>query len=200
MRRILVPAAALLCLGGCVTLLPEPGPPPRTFLLNAGEAARLDGPPIDAAVVVAEPGGEPAVLGTSMVWSTGDEIAYVAHTQWSARADDALRAILVETLSRQGRFRAAARSGELSAAFEIRWDVLRFQIDNASMTARFAADVRVTQAPGRQIIAQRIVSAEAPVADRSQTAAAQALARAAREGAARIGAFAAEEAAQVRER
>jgi ABC-type uncharacterized transport system auxiliary subunit len=186
-----------LSLGGCISLLPKAPPPPRTFMLNAGDVSRAQGAPIDAVVAVAQPTGERALLGTDMVWSTGDEVAYVGHTQWSAHADDALQAILVETLSRQGRFRAAGRTGEAAAQYEIRWEVLNFQVDNASMTARFRADVKLTQAPGRQVLAHEIVEASAPVADRSQTNAAAALTRAAREGAARVALFAADAAAQA---
>lgn len=196
MKRALILAAAL-SLGGCISLLPKAPPPPRTFMLNAGDVSRAQGAAIDAVVAVAQPTGERALLGTDMVWSTGDEVAYVGHTQWSAHADDALQAMLVETLSRQGRFRAAGRTGEAAAQYEIRWEVLNFQVDNASMSARFRADVKLTQAPGRQVLAQEIIEASAPVADRSQTNAAAALTRAAREGAARIALFAADAAAQA---
>lgn len=196
MKRALILAAAL-SLSGCISLLPKAPPPPRTFLLNAGDVAPAQGQPIDAVIAVAQPTGERALLGTDMVWSTGEEVAYVGHTQWSGHADDALQAVLVETLSRQHRFRAATRTGEASAQYEIRWEVLNFQVDNASMTARFRADVKLTQAPGRQVITQEIIEAAAPVAGRSQTNAAAALTQAAREGAARIALFAADGAAQA---
>jgi hypothetical protein len=65
------------------------------------------------------------------------------------------------------------------------------------MQARFSADVLLVQSPGRRIIASDTITAEAPVSGRSQTAAAQALARAAREGSARIGVFAADAAARA---
>jgi hypothetical protein len=65
------------------------------------------------------------------------------------------------------------------------------------MTARFVADVNVLASQGRRIIAQQTISGEAPVSARSSSAAAQALARAAREGGARIGVFAAQAAAEA---
>ena len=196
MKRALILAVAL-ALGGCISLLPKAPPPPRTFMLSAGDVARGQGAPVDAVIAVAPPTGDRALLGTDMAWSTGDELAYVGHTQWSAHADDALQSMLVETLSRQGRFRAAGRTGETAAQYEIRWEVLNFQVDNASMTARFRADVKLTQAPGRQVITQEIVEASAPVPGRSQTNAAAALTQVAREGAARIALFAADGAAQA---
>src|SRR5262249_32940530 len=117
MKRASVLIAAVL-LSGCISLLPKAPPPPRTFLLSAGDVARAQGAPIAAVMAVAAPTGDRALLGAEMAWNTGDELAYVDHTQWSAHADDALQAMLVETLSRQGRFRAAGRTGETAAQYE----------------------------------------------------------------------------------
>jgi ABC-type uncharacterized transport system auxiliary subunit len=196
MKRALILMAAL-SLGGCISLLPKPPPAPRTFMMTAGDVARAQGAPVDAVIAVAQPTGERALLGEAMVWSTGDEIAYVGGTQWSAHADEGLQTVLIETLSRQGRFRAAGHTGETGAQYEVRWEVLNFQVDNASMTARFRADVKITQAPGRRVVAQEMIEATAPVPGRSQTNAAAALMQAAREGAARIALFAADAAAQA---
>jgi ABC-type uncharacterized transport system auxiliary subunit len=187
--------ASLVLLGGCISLLPEPPPPPRVFVLEAGSVERAPGEPIDAVVAVGAPSGERALLGTDLVWRTGDEIAYVAQTQWSNRAENALQSMLVETMQRQGRFRSATRMGEARAEYELRWEVLDFEVRENGMVARFVADVRIVASPGRRVLAAETVLAEAPVSDRSSSAAAQALARAAREGSARIGLFAADAAA-----
>lgn len=191
MMRLLF-LASTLALSGCISLLPEPPPPPRVFALEAGQVERLQGAPIDAVISVSSPGGERSILGPDLVWRTGDELAFIAQTQWSNRAADSLQAVLTETLVRQGRFRAAVRSGDARADYEIRWDVLDFEVQQDGMNARFVADVKLLASPGRRIIATEIISAEAPVSDRASSAAAQALARAAREGSARIGAFAAD--------
>ncbi len=186
-----------LALGGCISLLPEPPPPPRTYVLEAQNVGQVEGTPIDAVVAVASPTGERALLGADLIWRTGDTIAYVAESQWSNRAADALQQMLAETLIRQGRFRASTRSGEARADYEIRWEVLDFEVREETMTARFSADVRLV-AQGRRIIASELIVAEAPVSDRSSSMAAQALARAAREGSARIGEFAADAATEAR--
>lgn len=191
---ILLLAPALL--GGCISLLPEPPPPPRTYVLEAQDVQRLQGAPIDAVLAVASPTGERALLGSDLVWRSGDTIAFVAQSQWSSRAADALQQILVETTTRQGRFRASTRTGEARADYEVRWEVLDFEVREEDMKAHFVADVRLV-AQGRRIVASQIVAAEAPVADRSSSIAAQALARAAREGSARIGEFAANAAAEA---
>ncbi len=183
-----------LLLGGCISLLPEPPPPPRVFVLESADVVALPRR-VDATIAVALPTGERTIMGTDVIWRTGDELAYVAQTQWSARAEFALQNMLLHTLARQGAFNAATRAGESRAEYEVRWDVLDFEVREDGMQARFAADVRVVASPGRRIIAQRVITAEAPVSDRSSSVAAQALARAAREGSARIGEFAAEAAA-----
>jgi cholesterol transport system auxiliary component len=195
-------ASILLCaltLGGCISLLPEQPPAPRLFVLEAGEVAPLnEAPRVDAVISVAQPGGERAILGPDVVWRTGDELAFVARTQWSTRAELALQSMLLETLTRQGRFAAVARSGLGRSNYEIRWEMLDFEVAQDSMSARFVADVSLVALPGRRIIAQQTIAAQAPVAERSSAAATRALARAAREGSARIGEFAARAAAEAR--
>lgn len=185
--------APMLALGGCVTLLPPPPPPPRVFALEAdGAVVGENATRIEGVLAVAAPSGERTILGSDLVWRDGDELAFVSQTQWSNRADAALQSMLIETLTRQGRFQAVGRVSEARADYEIRWEVLDFEVVQESMQARFVANVQVLAMPGRRVIAQRIVTAEAPVSDRSASIAAHALARAAREGSARIGDFAAE--------
>ena len=180
-----------LLLGGCITLLPEPPPAPAMFVLEANDVAKSTRPPVDAVIAIASPSGERAILGADVIWRTGDSVAFVNQSQWTARADDALQQMLVETVARQRRFRAAARSGEARADYEIRWEVLDFEVREDDMTARYRADVRLVSR-GRRIVASQLIETTAPVSGRSATAATNALARAAREGSARIGEFAAD--------
>ncbi|MBX9747684.1 MAG: ABC-type transport auxiliary lipoprotein family protein [Hyphomonadaceae bacterium] len=184
----------ILALGGCISLLPEPPPAPRTYVLEAQDVQALSAAPVDAVIAIGEPTGERSLLGADLIWRTGDSIAYVAGSAWSNRASSALQQMLVETIARQGRFRAAARAGEAQSEYAIRWEVLDFEVREETMTARFVADVRLVDS-GRHIIASEIITAEVPVSDRSSSIAANALARAAREGSARIGMFAADAAA-----
>lgn len=194
MTRALLLLPALL-LGGCISLLPKPPPPPATYVLEAGQVARAEGVAIDKVVAVAQPDGDGTLLGNDLTWRTNDTTASVAATAWSNRAEDALQAMLVQTMSQQHRFRAAVRLGGASSDYLVRWTLVNFDVDESRMQARFVADV-VLLGNGRRVIASERVSAEAPVADRAASIAAQALTRAAREGSARIGLFAADAAAE----
>jgi ABC-type uncharacterized transport system auxiliary subunit len=187
---------SVLALSACISLLPKPPPPPRTFVISAGDVAHAEGAPVNAVIAIAAPTGERSILGNLLVWRTGDELAYVAQTQWSARAEDALQGLLVETLSRQGRFQAVARAGEALGGYEIRWEVLEFNVQQNDMAAHFRADVKLVAASSRQVIAQHLFETSAPVGDRSASLASQALTRAAREASAQIGVFAASAAVQ----
>ncbi len=180
-----------LLLGGCITLLPAPPPPPRVYVLEAQDVSASQGAPVDAVLGVATPTGERAILGPDIIWRTGDSLAYVNQSQWSNRAADALQQMLAETVIRQGRFRSSTRSGEARSDYEVRWEVLDFEVREDDMKAHFRADVRLV-AQGRIIVASQLVETSSSVSGRSSSAATEALARAAREGSARIGEFAAD--------
>lgn len=193
MKRALILFSAV-ALAGCIHLLPKAPPPPRTFIMSAGDVAAATGAPVEAVINVAGPSGERSILGNSLVWRTGDEIAYVAETAWSTRAEDALQQMLVETLSRQHRFQAAARAGEAAGAYEVRWEVLEFDVQQNDMQAHFRADVKLLASPGRRVIGQRLIETHAPVGERSASLASQGLTAAAREATTQIAQFAADEA------
>jgi ABC-type uncharacterized transport system auxiliary subunit len=193
MRAFLL--GSTLALSACASILPKPPPAPTVYVLEAGEAAAAPGPAIDKVISVTNPGGERIILGSDLVWRNGDQVAFVAGTQWSGEAEDLLQTALVQTLAQQHRFRAAVRVGDAAADYQIRWTIHNFEAVESTMTARFVADVMLT-APGRRVIASEHIVAEAPVSERSAQVVAQALTRAAREGGARIALFAADAAAQ----
>lgn len=188
--------APLLLLGGCISLLPPPPPPPALYVLEGGSVPSQPGVAVNAVLSVAAPSGERTLLGSDLIWRSGDQLAFLGQAQWSNRADAALQSLLIETLTQQERFRAVVRSGDAHGDYELRWEVLDFEVRDESMSARFRAEIMLVALPGRAVVSQDIVEAVAPVEARTASAAAQALARAAREGSARIGEFAARSAAQ----
>lgn len=194
MKRALL-LTTMLALSACASILPEPPPAPTVYVLEAGDVAPSQGAAIDQVISVARPDGERALLGGDLVWRTGDQIAFVAGTQWSGEAQSLLQTALVQTLAQQRRFRAAVRAGDAISDYQIRWTVQNFEAVESSMSARFVVDAMLV-ASGRRVVATERISAEAPVAERSPEAVAQALTRAAREGSARIALFAADAAAR----
>jgi len=191
--RHFIACTALLALSGCVSLLPEPAPAPRLFVLEADEISSQAGPTLNAVLGVSSPLGARVYLSPNMAWRSGDEIAFIAGAQWSLRADESLRALVIETANAQGRVRAAIRAGEARSDYEMRWEVRHFEIvEGERMHARFAADVFIMGANTREILASRTIESEAPLSARSASLSAQALTQAAREGATMIATFAAE--------
>ncbi|MDX2276376.1 MAG: ABC-type transport auxiliary lipoprotein family protein [Hyphomonadaceae bacterium] len=197
MRAMLL--TSVLALSACVSILPEAPPAPTLFVLEADAVTQAQGAVIDRVISVARPSGERTLLGSDLVWRTGDQVAFVAGARWTGDADALLQTVLVQTLAQQQRFRAAVRAGDAIADYQVRWTVQNFEAVESGMTARFVADVTLV-ASGRQVVATERVVAEAPVAERSPQAAAQALTRAAREGGARIALFAADAAAAAEAR
>ena len=189
---VLVSAAALL--SGCISLLPEPAPAPRLFALEA--LPREDQTPraLDVVVAVSAPSGEGVLLGSGLVWRSGDELEFIAQTRWSTRAEDALQGMLIETFENDTGVRAALRVGEARSDYLVRWSVLDFQIEEsgAGQRARFVAQANVLRTTTREVLRSTRVDTSADLSSRSASLAADALARAAREGSARIAAFAAE--------
>jgi cholesterol transport system auxiliary component len=189
-----------LALGGCVSLLPKPDPAPRLFVIEAAHGPVAVTQSLDAIIAVAPPQGDTAALGIDLVWRTGDEIAFVSGVKWVGRAEELLQSLLIETIARDGRLRGAARSSESRADYEIRWELLNFEVvEGAEPKAHFAAHVNLIDSRTRLIAASRIVTSEVALAGRGQADAANALARAAQEGGARIASFAAETVAGAQE-
>jgi hypothetical protein len=77
---------------------------------------------------------------------------------------------------------------------EIRWDLIAFEIieEPGRLDARFAASVNIVRARTRELLASEIVDISEPLAARTGPGAADALARAARRGSARIADLAAQ--------
>lgn len=196
LRASLLAIAASITLGGCVSLFPDPPPPPAIYPLEAGDVAPLDAPRLDLVATVAMPSGPRMLLDDGIVWRENGVLAYMGGASWPGQAPELLQAMLAQTITQQGVLAAGVRQGEGARGdVEVRWDLIAFEVveDGATLEARFAAHVRIMQvgAP-RMMLHSEIVDVREPLASRSGSAAANALARAARQGSARIAEMTAE--------
>ncbi len=196
MSRVLALSLLLptLLLGGCsVSLFGKPPPTPYVYALDVGEVQRLSGDPIDAVVVVSLPRGDATILGSELMIRNSNEYKVIGQSLWSSPADTSLQTVAAQTITRQGRFRSGVATGGASANYEVRWDVLSFNVEEEGTrwTARFVADVRIVDA-GRNILATETVNKSVEITEHRSSVVAQALASAARQGSARIGEIAAQ--------
>jgi len=176
--------SSTLALSGCITLLPEPGAPPRLYPLEADDAARSpDAMVVDAVAVVALPTGPQVLMSEGIVWRRDGVIAYMDGAAWPGRTPDLLQALLAQTITRDGRMTAGVRAGEgLRGDVEVRWDLIAFEVveQGGALDAHFAAHVRVMQTRGRRLLHSEIVDLREPLEGRTGMDAAEALVRAAR--------------------
>ncbi len=185
-------AAAMASLSAaCVSVLPEPPPPPLIYTLMANQDLASSQAAATASTVVAVslPAGPRALMGAEIAWRNNGVVAFVAGAEWAGRAPDLLQALLADTVDGSGLVRAGVRAGAgVRADYEIIWDLTAFHIeeDDGALTAHFGAIARLVDARTRALVAQVRVEESQPVADRSQSAATQALQQVTRDAAGRI--------------
>lgn len=195
MRRAIVLAALLVC--GCVSVLPEPSPPPVIFPMRANTAPLNVAIPAGRVVAVATPTVPATLSGPDIVWKRNGSLAFMERAAWQSRTPEALQGQLIETIDLQDAFLAATSAGEgVRADYEIRWTVLDFQIEeDASLRARFNAEVKLMDLRTRRLVDARRVELSVGLDKRSAGAAAAALSGLSAQAGAAIGAWVAEVAA-----
>lgn len=193
MRTITMLAAAAVA-AGC-SVLPDPPPAPRIYPLRAAVDAPRPPAPVSARVVaIGAPVLAAALAGTEIAWIKDGVIGYMERGVWPARTPDALQALLIETIDRQGLVAAVMRSGDGARVdAEVRWSVEDFQIveDGAGLNARFSADINLMESRTRIIVASTRIELAEPVGERTAPQAAAALARVGQRAANAIGVWAA---------
>ncbi len=175
-------AIAALALGGCVSLLPKPPPPPAIYSLRAGAVERMAGPPKDLVIGVTAPEAPRSVAGADIVWRTGPQIAFMERAAWDGSAPELLQDMLVDTMDRRGGVRAVTRAGGgVRSDANLTWDVLTFEVLEADgkLEARIEVVARLIDLRTRAITVVQRFNANAPISARSGRAAAAALERAA---------------------
>lgn len=196
--KTILACCAMLALGGCISVLPDPPPAPATYTMRVGpvEPARIAIKP--QVISVAAPSMHRMASGADIVWRNGPELAVMEGVAWDDAAPELLQLMLTETLDRRGSFRAAVRSGSGARAdLDIRWDALAFEVaEEGDLKAVLSANVRLIESRGRVVVASKRFEAQAPITSRSARLATAALESVAREVSVQIADWAAEKAPQ----
>ena len=170
-RPAVVLAAAGL-LGACALADVAVGPPPSLYVLKApapGPARTAS--PVAAQIVVEDFVAPAAIDTTRIVFQPGEnEIAYYAGARWSDRAPRMISTLLVETLSRTGKFPAVVGPGATARMdYALVGDIRAFAasrdasagLGQGTTKVRVVFYVRLLRARDRSIVASREFSSEA---------------------------------------
>lgn len=171
LRAVLV-AAALAPLGACALADVASGPAPSLYVLRApAPGETMQGGPVSAQIVVEDFTAPAAIDTTRIVFQPNDnEIAYYANARWSDRAPRMISGLLVETLSRTGKFPAVIGPGGTARMdYALVGDIRSFAasrdadagLGQGTTKVRVAFYVRLLRARDRSIVASREFSSEA---------------------------------------
>ncbi|MGO8739492.1 ABC-type transport auxiliary lipoprotein family protein [Rhodoblastus sp.] len=164
--------AALLALGlsGCASLTA-----PERFDLRA---AAVHARPSRATFAVPTPSAEGPLDGELIVVRGADgSLSRVPGVEWADRLPSLLQGRIVETFENAGLARQVAVAGG-PAQYAVRVEARRFDIDAATHMATVEMTARLVAENGGRIVAAKIFSASAPVAEIAGAAPALALNRA----------------------
>jgi ABC-type uncharacterized transport system auxiliary subunit len=195
---LLFPAlAAAFAASGCIRLLPKPPPPPLIYALEAAPPAApaVSSAPKNVIVGVAVPDASRAMSTADLAWRRDGALAYVEGATWEGRNLELLQTLLMRTIDRSDQVRGAVRVGEGSSNVEVRWDLNTFEVvENGSLDAHMQASAKLFESRTRRLIGAREFDERVPLSDRSSGAAALALQAVARNVAAKITTWIAQEA------
>lgn len=159
-RRLALLAAAGL--SGCISLLPDSGPPPDIHRLTAPALALpADAKAQDWVIEIAAPTASKAIASDRLTLVTPDQgLAYVAGARWASDTPRLIQDLLVETLDSSGLVRAAARPSDgVRARFELRADISAFEVEQPAPgeapTAHVRLRVKLVDVNSRELIAAR---------------------------------------------
>lgn len=194
MKRTIAGLGLALSLGGCISLLPQAPAPPRIFTIvpEAATPATVTSPVV---VSLARPNVPNSLAGRDIPWRKGAEVAFIDSAAWDSVAAELLHTLVLDTLSQQRFAASVVRVADGSRAdYEIRWDVLRFEVEEpprGPLMAHFEVTARILSAQSRRVLSDQRFVQRAPMANRSATAATAALGQAGRALSSELGVWAA---------
>jgi cholesterol transport system auxiliary component len=170
--RGVLAAVVLAPLAACALADVAGGPAPSLYVLKAPAVDdALQGGPVPAQLVVEDFTAPAAIDTTRIVFQPGEnEIAYYAGARWSDRAPRMISTLLVETLSRTGKFPAVVGPGATARMdYALVGDIRAFAasrdasagLGQGTTKVRVVFYVRLLRARDRSIVASREFSSEA---------------------------------------
>ncbi len=162
-------------LGGCSSLLPGSGPPPKLYRLTPKSTFELHVPLVDWQLVISPPAAPGAIDTTRIALApSATRIKYYADAGWTDRMPLMLQALLLESFENSDKIVAVGRRAiGLRSDYELRADVREFQAeyyDHPGQPQDCAAapacvdvtiNVKLIYTPQRTIVATREFAAYA---------------------------------------
>lgn len=145
MKKLLVLAGAA-ALSGCVSILPEPGPAPLVFRIEAPDAPFQQARKADWSIAIGRPSASRTLSGADLVLREDDNrIAFVGGAEWAEPTPDMLQRALAAALTRSGKIVAATTESSARADCELQWDIYSFDARQTAdgFSARFEAAARL---------------------------------------------------------
>lgn len=199
-RATIVVALASALLAGCVSVLPNSGPPPDVFRLSAPSMDASDAVAADVVIEAPTPNVPKALAGERIAVSEeGGGIAYIAGARWAAATPDMLQRLIIETFDASGAVRAAVRPEDgVHASYELRLDVAAFEAvyrdgEGQPPTAEIRVRAKLIDADARSVVAAKAFSASRKATSRDLKAIVAAIDGASQELAAALVAWSASE-------
>lgn len=166
-RRATIVALGIALAGCSGSLLPPPPPPPDLYRLSPAEDTPSPGPPVTAQILVGAISA-PGALDTVRIALSASptRLEYFASAEWTDRAPVIFQNLLLDTLTRSGRFtRVAHRSLALHADYLVVGALRHFEADyraGATPQIMVTVDLQLVRMSDGNIVAERRFTAVAP--------------------------------------
>lgn len=165
-RRGLLLGGVALTVAGCGSIIGPNGPPAQIYLLNP-TLGPVEGPDVNWQLAVSEPTCDDSINSLRIALHRGSMMDYYADAQWTDEAPKVVQTLLVVAFEQSGHISAVARESDgLHADYLLQMEMRDFEAryDGASgaPTAVVTIVARLLKSPGREVIATRNASHQAP--------------------------------------
>lgn len=157
MHRLFIALVSLVCLSGCISILPEPKVPLALYRLGPiDESSHII---FERTIIVRQPEAPRILSGVEMVAREGQgAIRVIKDVAWADRAPRLLQMALLDYLGTDGGGAAVLPEAGVRAEFELSWRIAEFSMDGQTANAR--AELTVLNAKTRAPIKQLTVTSQ----------------------------------------